>query len=206
MPTLEELLAASAARHDHLCPRQVLGVRMGLQAGEVLGLDLPQTDKRLLAIVETDGCGSDGIAVSTGCWVGRRTMRIEDFGKLAATFVNTPTGRAIRIAPRPAARELAPTYAPEAATPWEAYLLGYQRMPTVELLSVQEVELNTPIERIVSQPGLRALCQVCGEEIMNEREIVRAGTVLCQSCAGHGYYHLAEAKHFLEHPVQSESQ
>ena len=76
--SLDKLLLACAALHHHLCPRQVLGVRMGMLAGELLDLDLPQGDKRLLTIVETDGCGADGIAVATGCWVGRRTMRVED--------------------------------------------------------------------------------------------------------------------------------
>ncbi|MBI3177949.1 MAG: formylmethanofuran dehydrogenase, partial [Chloroflexi bacterium] len=76
MKALTELLEVSAALHRHLCPRQVLGVRMGMLAGEVLGLDLPQGDKRLFTIVETDGCASDGIATATNCWVGRRTLRV----------------------------------------------------------------------------------------------------------------------------------
>jgi hypothetical protein len=63
MPTLKELLDQTTAMHRHLCPRQVLGVRMGLYAGELLGLALPQSDKRLYTIVETDGCAADGIAV-----------------------------------------------------------------------------------------------------------------------------------------------
>ena len=41
MEAVDELLSASAALHDHLCPRQVLGVRMGLLAGQILDLDLP---------------------------------------------------------------------------------------------------------------------------------------------------------------------
>ncbi len=188
MPTLAQLLEASAALHRHLCPRQVLGARMGLLAGEVLGLDLPQTDKRLLAIAETDGCAIDGISVATGCWVGRRTLRVEDYGKVAATFVDTATRRAIRIAPRPDARQRARHYAPEARNKWEAQLLGYQRMPAGELLSVQSVQLKTPIEQIVSRPGLRAACDVCGEEIMNEREVARDGLTLCRACAGESYY------------------
>ncbi len=100
LPSLQELLQATAARHYHLCPRQVLGVRMGMLAAQLLHLDLPQTDKRLLTIVETDGCFIDGIAVATGCWVGRRTLRIEDYGKVAATFVDTQTEQAIRLTPR----------------------------------------------------------------------------------------------------------
>ena len=114
MEALDEFLNASAALHDHLCPRQVLGVRMGLLAGQILDLDLPQRDKRLLTIVETDGCAVDGIAVATNCWVGRRTLRVEDYGKVAATFVDTQTGRAVRILPRREARHSAQLFAPDA--------------------------------------------------------------------------------------------
>jgi formylmethanofuran dehydrogenase subunit E len=186
--SLDELLQACAALHHHLCPRQVLGVRMGMLAGEILGLDLPQSDKRLLAIVETDGCGADGIAVATGCWVGRRTMRIEDYGKVAATFVDTHTHRAVRIVPRAQARQLACEYAPEAHGNWEAQLLGYQRMPAKGLLMAQAVQLRASIDQIVSRAGVRVVCASCGEEIMNEREVVREGLILCKSCAGSSYY------------------
>ena len=196
MKSLEQLLEDSSALHRHLCPRQVLGVRMGMWAGELLGIELPQGDKRLLTIVETDGCFTDGVSVATNCWVGRRTMRVADYGKVAATFVDTSTGRAIRLVPHPDVRTRAWDYAPEARNTcpersrrkWEAQLLGYQRMPADELLSVQSVRLKTPIERIVSRPGVKVLCDVCGEEIMNEREIVRDEATLCHTCAGQGYY------------------
>lgn len=77
-------LARLAGRHRHLCPRQVLGVRMGLYAAERLGLPVPQDDKRLVAFVETDGCFADGVGAATGCWLGRRTMRLLDYGKAPA--------------------------------------------------------------------------------------------------------------------------
>ena len=118
MLKLEELLAASAAVHHHLCPRQVLGVRMAMLTGNLLGLDLPQTDKRLLTIVETDGCAVSGISVATGCRVGRRTLRVEDYGKVAATFVDTLTERAVRLAPQTNIRNLVAAYAPEADNRW----------------------------------------------------------------------------------------
>jgi formylmethanofuran dehydrogenase subunit E len=114
MKTLNEFLQISAARQKELCPRQVLGVRMGLLSGKLLGLDLPQLDKRLLTIVETDGCTTDGLAAATGCAVGRRTMRIEDFGKVAATCIDTRTGLSVRIVPRRESRMVAREYAPEA--------------------------------------------------------------------------------------------
>jgi formylmethanofuran dehydrogenase subunit E len=190
LATLAELFDASAALHHHLCPRQVLGVRMGLEAGRVLGVDVPQSGKRLLTIVETDGCASDGIAVATNCWVGRRTMRIQDYGKVAATFADTIAGQAVRIVPSVQARQLAFAYAPEARSRWEAQLLGYQRMPAGELLSVQAVRLNVPIEQILGCAGTRVICEICGEEIMNGREVVREEMALCASCAETGYYRI----------------
>ncbi len=191
MSDLRNFLDQSAALHHHLCPRQVLGVRMGMLAGNLLGLSLPQSKKRLLTIVETDGCFTDGVSVATNCWVGRRTLRVVDFGKIAATFVDTHTETAVRLSPLPNIRELAPTYAPEARNRWQGYLLGYQQMPDALLFAVQPVQLAVPVGELISRPGVRLNCDVCGEEIINEREVRRERLVLCRSCAGEGYYALA---------------
>lgn len=188
MRTLNELLQASAAMHRHLCPRQVVGVRMGVWAGELLGLDVPQADKRLLTIVETDGCAADGIAVATNCWVGRRTLRVEDYGKVAATFVDTRNEQAVRIVPRSEARDLAWRYATGARNKWEAQLLGYQRMPSLELLVFYPVRLRVPVREILSRAGHKAVCTSCGEEILNEREMAAGGLTLCRACSGEAYY------------------
>lgn len=191
---LAPLLDASAERHRHLCPRQVLGIRMGLLGLRQLGLraeneylyDNPK--KRLLTIMETDGCGADGVAVATNCHVGRRTLRVVDFGKMAATFIDTETEHAVRIAPSVQSREMACDYAPDARSRWHAYLEAYQIMPDALLLEWQPVQLNTPVSEIVSRAGVRALCDVCGEEIINEREVVGNGRILCRACAGDAYY------------------
>lgn len=192
MPTFEALLQKSASFHNHLCPRQVLGVRMGLAAGCWLGLEVPQIDKRILTLVETDGCLIDGLAVATGCNIGRRSMVVYDFGKVAATFVDTQTGRAVRIVPSAQSRQLAKSYAPEAESRWHAYLYGYQRMPDEELFAIQEVILDVSLTEILSKDGYRVNCDLCGEEIINERELYREGLTLCRSCAGEQYYHLTD--------------
>lgn len=189
MPDLQSLLQASASRHhDRLCPRQVLGVRMGLYAAMLLGLDLPQSDKRLFALVETDGCLTDGIAVATGCWWGSRTMRLIDYGKTAVTFIDTQTGRAIRIAPDRAARERSAIYAPGAPDSWHAQLAAYQVMPFEALLEAREVDLTISLQAIISAPGLREVCGQCGEEILNERYIRQGESLLCRACAEGAYY------------------
>jgi len=188
MTTLNELIETTTVLHHHLCPRQILGLRMGLWAGELLELELPQTHKRLLTIVETDGCFSDGVAVATNCWVGRRTLRVQDYGKVAATFIDTQTNHTVRIAPHSMARQLAPGYAPEAKNRWEAMLLGYQRLPVTDLLVAETVELLTPVETLISRAGYRVTCDGCGEEIINAREVHQRGLKLCRTCAGDAYY------------------
>ncbi len=185
---LAGLLRRSAAMHRHLCPRQVLGARMGMYAGELLELMLPQTNKRLFTLIETDGCFADGVGVATGCWLGRRTMRLIDEGKVAATFVDTQTGRAIRIAPRSDARAIARAYVPDARSRWHAYLIAYQLLPVAELLIARPVTLTIDVKALISRNGARATCDQCGEEIINEREVRNDGATLCRTCAGFRYY------------------
>ncbi len=188
MTPIEELLSQSSALHRHLCPRQVLGIRMGLSGGAALGLEVPRTDKRMMVFVETDGCGADGVSVATGCWVGRRTLRVVDFGKLAATFVDTHTQQAVRVSPRPGIRTDSRLYAPQARNRWEAQLQGYQVMPAQELLRIYPVTLALDLEELISRPGVRVNCEECGEEIMNEREVILEEMILCRACAGEEYY------------------
>lgn len=185
---IQNLLEKSAQHHSHLCPRQVLGVRMGLAGMAALGLGPNQGSKRLLVILESDGCFADGIIAATDCAVGHRTLRVEDYGKVAATFVDTKTGRTVRVVPTLDVRQQAIVCCPEEARHYFAQLQAYQVMPDEQLVSITEVGLLIPIERIVSRPGVRVNCASCGEEIMNEREVVVDGQPLCRSCAGQSYY------------------
>lgn len=187
----EKLLTESTSWHLGVCPRQVLGVRMGMYAGLLLDLDLPQSDKRLLTFVETDGCFASGVSASTGCWVGRRTLRVSDFGKIAATFVDTHTGQSVRLSPRANIRSLAKEYAPNEESRWHTQLIGYQKIPDELLFSRQNVELSTPLGEIISKAGVRTTCMICGEEIINQREILKNSQILCQSCAGFSYYYVS---------------
>jgi formylmethanofuran dehydrogenase subunit E len=178
------------ALHDHICPRQILGLRMGELAGALLGLDLPQADKRVVAFVETDGCFADGVMVATGCAIGHRTMRVVDAGKTAVTFADSLCDpvRAVRVWPHPLARSRAAGYAADARSRWHAQLAAYQVMPADQLLCARPVELRLSLAALISQPGVRALCAACGEEIINQREVARDGKTLCQACADGAYY------------------
>ena len=199
--SLPELLALSSELHKHLCPRQVLGVRMGMMVSDLMGLELPQSDKHLFTFIETDGCFADGVSVATGCWLGRRTMRLIDYGKTAATFVDTKTETAIRVCPHSEARHLANYYAPDEKSRWHTMLEAYQLMPADELFCWTPVTLQVSMKEIISRAGVRVNCEICGEEIINEREIMRDGLSMCRSCAGDSYYCAEEISHvsLVEH-------
>ncbi len=165
----------------------------GLRILDFIGTDYQpcfvNEGKRLIIFVETDGCGLDGIAVATDCSVGRRTLRLYDFGKMAVTMVNRDSNRAIRITPHANSRQLATQYAPDAESRWHAYRDAYQLIPDEEMLCYEDVQLQQSMANILSQPDLRAICALCGEEVMNGREVVlKDGRILCQPCAGNSYF------------------
>ena len=185
---LQAILQASSSQHSHLCPRQILGARLGLAGLSALKFDEPPIQKRLLVVAECDGCFVDGLIAATGCTFGHRTLRVVDWGKTAATFIDTKIGQAIRVAPALDIRERAHAYVPNESRHYLAQLLAYQVMPDDKMFSVTSVSLNGSLEAIISRPGMRVACDVCGEEIMNEREIKKDGLDLCSACAGESYY------------------
>jgi len=192
MRSLGEILRESSLNHQRLCPRQILGVRVGLAGLKALGFNRPPVKKQLLAITETDGCFVDGVIAATSCTIGHRTLRVEDYGKVASTFVNTKTGYGVRVAPALDIRRKALRYTPDETRHYFAQMQAYQIMPDEELLTIQKVLLGTPIEQIISKPNVRVNCDVCGEEIMNGREIRQCGYNLCVPCADDGYYQLIQ--------------
>lgn len=187
-PDLEAILQASARDHSHLCPRQILGARMGLAGLWCLEVPWPLHGKRVLIVAETDGCFLDGLSAATGCTPGHRTLRIEDYGKTAGTFVDTETERAVRIAPALDIRAKAPFHAPKGLPRYQAQLLAYRVMPEEEMFSFQPVVLKASVAAILSKPRIRVACSACGEEILNEREVRQGQRNLCRHCAHGGYF------------------
>jgi formylmethanofuran dehydrogenase subunit E len=200
---IQPLLEKSSQHHSHLCPRQILGVRIGLAGMNALGVEANQgSSKRLLVILETDGCFADGVIAATNCTVGHRTLRVEDYGKAAATFVDTKTGKAVRVAPSLDVRQQALTCCPEESRHYFAQMQAYQIMPDEHLVTIKEVQLMTPIQQIISRAGIRVDCVSCGEEIMNEREVIVDGQPLCRACAGESYCQLLEQDDILSYTFE----
>ena len=202
---IQPLLEKSSQQHGHLCPRQILGVRIGLAGMKALWLEANQGNKRLLVILETDGCFADGVIAATNCTVGHRTLRVEDYGKVAATFVDTKTGKTVRVAPALDVRNRAYTCCPDEARHYFAQMQAYQVMPDEELVTITGVQLITPIAQIVSRPGIRVECSSCGEEIMNEREVILDGQPLCRACAGAPYYQITRKNILMPCSLEQEA-
>lgn len=191
---IKPFLEIASRDHTHLCPRQVLGVRIALKGMELLGFEISLRHKHLLTISETDGCFIDGLIAVTQCTVGHRSLRVEDYGKAAATFVNTKTNVSIRIIPALDVRERAHFYVPDEKRHYFAQLQAYQIMPDDELMTVSEVTLNSPIHEIISYSGARVNCEHCGEEIINERQVMIEGKPYCRVCSVGGYYQLQKSE------------
>jgi len=191
---LDQLLAESAVVHGHICPGQVLGVRMAMRALRELGIEEPKKEaKRLIIYVEIDRCATDAIQVVTGCKLGKRTMKYLDYGKLAATFVDLHTGRAVRVAAREDAREKVSPYIRLGSTKYEAEVAAYKVMADEELFYVEWVQVNIPIEDMPGPPLRRVICDQCGEGVNDFREVEVEGKVLCRACACGSYYRRQDA-------------
>jgi len=194
MRTFEEHLQAAAAMHGHLCAGQVLGVRMARRGCVELGIDPDERSarRRLIVYVETDRCAADAVASVTGCKLGRRTLKHVDYGKMAATLVDTRTGNAARVIARDDAREKALAYCESDGETSKAQLIAYQKMPDDELLLVQRVKVDIPPEDLPGRPLRRVTCQQCGESVSDGREVVVNGRTLCRVCAGTSYYRISD--------------
>lgn len=190
MKSLDEYLRDAEQAHGHLCAGQILGVRMAMLGLEKLGIDDPHgaDRKRLITFVEIDRCATDAVMVVTGCRLGKRALKFRDWGKVAATFVDVGSGRAVRIAAKESSKALAKQMHPEIPEKNRQQMLAYKEMRTDDLFDVQWVTVELPPEEFPGFKGERTVCSQCGEGINFRREIVKDGKVLCRGCAGESYY------------------
>jgi formylmethanofuran dehydrogenase subunit E len=190
MKPFDELLASSAEVHGHLCPGQVVGVRMAMLGCRLIGLDDPQSRdqiKKLIVYVEMDRCTGDAVAHVTGAKLGRRSLKFVDYGIMAATFLNLETEKAYRVLSTEEARDLAPHYAPEIVGKYQQQLEAYRRMPDSVLFRVQQVEVSLSEFDLPGPTRRKVACDSCGQVIRDHREVVENGDNLCKPCA-HGSY------------------
>lgn len=190
MKTFEQYVEAAAAAHGHICAGQILGLRLAMYGIRLLGIeDLTGKDrKRLVTYVEIDRCATDAIAVVTLCRLGKRTLKFRDFGKVAATFCDLASGRAVRVVARESSRERARELYPEIEDRNQRQMRAYRELTDQELFAHRWVEVQVPPEDLPGFKAPRVFCEACGEGINFKREVSRDGRTLCRACAGEAYY------------------
>jgi len=206
MATLDELLRDAELAHGHLCAGQVLGVRIAMLALERLGISDPRARlladgslnpdrKRLVTFVEIDRCATDAIGVVTGCRVGKRALKLRDWGKMAATFVDLNAGlggesyKGLRVVALESSKGQALRLYPELEKNAQQ-MKAYRELPDSALFSAQWVRVPLPASEFPGYKGERVACARCGEGVNFDRFVERGGERLCVACAGGGslYY------------------
>ena len=190
MATLDELLAEAERAHGHLCAGQILGVRMAMHGLDLLGIADPRGKdrKRLVTFVEIDRCLTDAIAVVTGCRLGKRALKFRDWGKVAATFVDLQTGRAVRLVAKETSKQRARELHSEISDKNQQQMLAYRELPAQDLFDVAEVRVELGPQEMPGYKAERVVCAECGEGINFQREVRREGRILCKGCAGERYW------------------
>jgi formylmethanofuran dehydrogenase subunit E len=191
MESLEVLLQECERLHGHMCAGQLLGARMALLGCRMIGVDDPRgaDRKKLIVWVEIDRCMADAVSAVTGVRLGKRSLKYVDYGKVAATFLNTETDRAVRIVALESARTLADERFADIANKRERQFRAYSESTDedlfkVELVSVALSDFDTP-----GSPRSRVICAVCGEGVNDGREVIAAdGDPVCRGCDRGNYY------------------
>jgi formylmethanofuran dehydrogenase subunit E len=188
MLTLDEYIERASVAHGHTCAGQILGIRLATLGLRSLGIEDPLRErKRLVTFVEIDRCATDAVQLVTGCRLGKRALKFRDFGKVAVTFVDLKTNRAIRIAAREESKQKARELYPELDKE-QGQRRAYRELPDSELFACQWVRVELPPEELPGYKAPRVVCQQCGEGISFKREVRRNGRTLCRACAGERYY------------------
>lgn len=191
MSPVDELLEECKELHGHLCAGQLLGVRMALLGCRLVGVADPRgTDRKKLVVwVEIDRCMTDAVSAVTGVRLGKRSLKYLDYGKVAATFLNTETGEAVRLVARDESRALADARYPAIENKKERQFRAYREATDDELFKVERVSVEYGEMDAPGHPRSRVACAACGEGVNDGREVRTAeGLTLCRPCAHGGYY------------------
>src|ERR1041384_6852227 len=144
MKSFEEYVVLAEQAHGHICAGQILGLRLAIHGCELLGIDDPtgKDRKRLVTFIEIDRCATDAVMVVTGCRMGKRALKFRDWGKMAATFVDVETGKAVRIAAKESSKALARSMHPEIENKNQQQMLAYREMSDEQLFQTQWVHAD----------------------------------------------------------------
>ncbi len=191
MESVDTLLKECERLHGHMCAGQLLGTRMALLGCRLLDIDDPRgiDKKKLIVWVEIDRCMTDAISAVTGVRLGKRSLKYVDYGKVAATFLNTETNRAVRIVALESSRTLADERYSDIADKRTRQFRAYSEATDDELFKTELVSLELSDFDLPGSPRSRVSCTICEEGINDGREVIDTnGDVICRGCQNETYY------------------
>ncbi len=198
MDKYEVLLEKAMQLHGEFCPGIVIGTKMCMAAMEKLGMNPLEQNENLIVYVEIDRCISDAIIAITGCSLGNRRLKYNDYGKFVVNFTDIKSGKTIRLSARDdkissykgfwtlledsltSDRYMHPSTQREEL---ETVAGIISQMSEEELLSFENVHLEIPENDIPGLPDHIAVCSICGEHVIDGKEFVLNGNIICRSCA-----------------------
>lgn len=191
MKSIDDLLEHHELTHGNLCPGSLLALRMAVLGCALVGIEDPRGADRnkLIVWVEIDRWLADAVEIVTGARLGKRTLKFLDYGKLAATFLNVDTGKAVRVVALESSRRLADRRHPEIDDKFERQMRTYREAAEEELFKVTDVEVHVRAKDLPGHPRSRVICAKCGEGVNDGREIDLPDRItLCRSCVYGTYY------------------
>lgn len=196
LTNLDGLIEECGSLHGHICPGQILGVRMAVLGCHLTAIRDPRgaERKKLFVWVEIDRCVTDAITAVTGVRLGKRSLKFLDYGKVAATFLNLPENRAYRIVAKEESRELADALYPTIEDKKGRQMLTYREADDSLLFKVESVHIELDDFEMPGRPRKRINCEQCGEGVNDGRDLVDAlNRRVCRSCAFGSYYRLSHS-------------
>jgi len=188
---LDELLGECGRLHGHICPGQVLGVRMALLGCRLIGVNDPkEADRKSLIVwVEIDRCMTDAVSAVTGVRLGKRSLKYLDYGKVAATFLSLSDNSAVRLLALDESRTLADKLYAEVESRKERQMLAYRELEDERLFKIERVRVDLDEFDMPGRPRSRVNCARCLEGINDGREVFDGmGERICRACAFGSYY------------------
>jgi formylmethanofuran dehydrogenase subunit E len=179
MNDFEIYFRKAADYHGHACAGIALGTKMTLAAMRYLGFDPSPKNKNLMVFVEVSRCMTDAVQAISCCTLGHRTLRFIDYGKFAASFVDLESGKAVRATVRESF---------DSSGPIEEVAAKISQMADSDLVILEDVKIDIAADDLPGHSHKKAFCQVCGERVMDGRDVTRDSQTLCRACAGVRYY------------------
>lgn len=201
MQDFQEFFEIGMKFHGHKCPAMPMGLKAGLAAMKVLGVERSR-DKELYVKAETGkghaaGCFLDGIMTATGCTYGKSNIEKLYYNKMAFTLIDTKTGKAVRVSVKPDFFEkaLASPFVqkrkagvppqdiePEITDPQVNKII---ELPESAFLDIGKVH---PVDFKKGRGMFEARrCEGCGEvTFVNKLRVSPEGKTICLPCSGYG--------------------